>query len=78
MQESLQRYAQAAPGEPKEIRIYDIAGRLERSLAIGRGDGGVVLWDGFNAGGSKSPAGIYFARLIGAGHEARTRIVLLP
>jgi hypothetical protein len=65
---------------PVTLRVYDMAGRLVRTIA-----GGSVLdsgprhlqWDGRGDAGERVPAGVYFYRLqIGARTESR-RIVLV-
>lgn len=46
--------------DPVPLSILDASGRLVRSLAIPRS--GVALWDGRDATGRRTPAGVYFAR----------------
>jgi len=61
-----------------EIRIFDVAGRLQARVDISRhGRSGNILWDGKNERGQQLPAGVYFAVLSGREGEARTRIVLM-
>jgi subtilisin family serine protease len=60
------------------IRVYDVAGRLLRTLPVGSDAGGVVTWDGRDAGGDLVPAGLYFARLTSGSIHVHTRVVLLP
>ena len=45
-----------------EIEIYDIAGRLVRTLITGGGKEGTITWDGTDATGSAVSSGIYFVR----------------
>jgi hypothetical protein len=47
------------------LRIYDMRGRLVRTLVSGAQRRGVyrVIWDGTNTSGEASPSGIYIARL---------------
>src|SRR5207248_1530955 len=57
------------------LRIYDISGRLVRSLVSGAvQDAGYhsVEWDGRDAAGAATGAGLYFGRLE-AGGESDTR-----
>ena len=48
-----------------DIRVYNVAGRMIRSLAIGEQGPGIqrVFWDGEDDTGVKVPAGIYFYRV---------------
>ena len=64
--------------EATSIRLYDVTGRLVRTLWLGRGERGTVQWNGRDEVGRLVPAGLYFARLIGGSLHAQTRIVLLP
>jgi uncharacterized repeat protein (TIGR01451 family) len=57
-------YAVGSAGEPVDIRIYDVTGRLVRTLvnrfqSPGRYE---TLWDGRNAAGNRVVRGIYFMR----------------
>lgn len=64
-----------APGDAGmvELAVYDVAGRLVRTLASGPVERGrhEVVWDGKDSGGSDVAAGVYFVRLE-AGGAART------
>jgi flagellar hook assembly protein FlgD len=60
------------------IRLYDVAGRRVRTLALERAFRGTAQWDGRDESGSLVPAGVYLARLIGGSLRAQTRVVLLP
>jgi hypothetical protein len=62
-----------------ELGIYDLTGRLVRSL-----QSGVLLagehrleWDGRDAAGHRAPAGIYFARLAGTRLHLEAKLVKL-
>jgi len=61
-----------------ELGIYDISGRLVRSLLHERFPAGshVVVWDGVGADGQRVHDGIYFTRLQ-VGGELRSRQVVL-
>jgi flagellar hook assembly protein FlgD len=61
-----------------DIRLYDVSGRLVRTLRLARGGRDTEEWDGRDESGSLVPAGLYFARLTGGSRHARARIVLLP
>jgi hypothetical protein len=54
-----------APREETEVAIYDVAGRLVRSLRAGQLGAGshAITWNGLNESGARAPQGIYFARL---------------
>jgi hypothetical protein len=60
------------------IRLYDVTGRLVRTLWLARGGRGTAQWNGRDESGCLVPAGLYFARLTGGSVHAQTRIVLLP
>lgn len=66
-------------GGPVNLAVYDVAGRLVRTLYTGtRGPGSyVAVWDGRGDDGSRSGAGIYFLRGDIVGHRAFERLVLL-
>ena len=56
-----------ARSEKVHLAVYDIAGRLVRTLWSGPRDAGhhELRWDGRNEAGAPSATGIYFARLTG-------------
>jgi hypothetical protein len=56
------------------VEIYDIAGRLVKSIATG-GEQRIV-WDGTDAGGNNVAAGIYFARISSGEANVRKMIYL--
>jgi len=60
------------------LRIYDVNGRLVRTLVNGALPAGrkTVGWEGLNDAGSPAATGMYFYRLTGPGF-ARTRKMLL-
>jgi hypothetical protein len=64
---------------PASLRIYDLGGRLVRTLVDGdRGPGRhEVLWDGKGDRGSELTAGVYFCRLEAGGGSVRGKIVLV-
>jgi hypothetical protein len=62
-----------------ELRVYDLAGRLVRTLVDGEQPPGLheVAWDARGARGGRVAAGVYFYRLrVGEGTAARRLIVL--
>lgn len=60
------------------FRVYDVGGRLTRSVALGPlpAGAGEFVWDGRSETGQPVEAGVYFARLEGAGAPKTARIVL--
>jgi hypothetical protein len=63
---------------PVSLRIYDIAGRLVRTLVSGSRPAGAYreTWDGLDASGARVASGIYFYRLE-SGQRSITRKALL-
>ena len=59
------------------LAVVDVAGRPVRTLANERLAAGphVVTWDGRTDAGVDAPVGIYFARLVGGGTHAISRMV---
>jgi hypothetical protein len=60
-----------------EVALFDVSGRLVRTLHRGHAPAGplALRWDGADGAGRRAPAGLYFARAAGAGQAARTRFV---
>jgi subtilisin family serine protease len=63
---------------PVELRLYNVAGRLVRTLEQGTLEAGahVRLWDKRTDAGTVAGAGIYFARLVAGGRVLGRKIVL--
>jgi len=63
---------------PASLRVFDVAGRLVRTLVsgpLGRGTY-VSTWEGRGDAGERVPAGVYFARLVtGAGDGRVVKVV---
>jgi len=59
------------------LAVYDVAGRLVRSLVEGPREAGrfVEAWDGRSSSGSASLAGVYFVRLMANGRTLSERVV---
>jgi len=62
-----------------ELSIYNVAGRLVRTLVDGEmaPGGRAASWDGTDANGERVVSGIYFARLRAGGRTDETKMVLL-
>jgi hypothetical protein len=72
------RYRLGAPGQVT-LRVYDIRGRLVRTLVDDARDAGPhsVLWDGRDDGGTRVASGLYFYRLdAGAVVESRKMVLV--
>jgi flagellar hook assembly protein FlgD len=66
--------------ETVSLRVYDVAGRLVRSLLDQRSLGGgrhAVVWDGRNHAGRRVAAGIYIYRLDAAGAHVEHKLQVL-
>jgi hypothetical protein len=72
------RFSLAGPGHAS-LRIYDVSGRLVRSLVNGTVDSGPheILWDGTNDRGAGTASGVYFYRLVTDRYAETKRMVLL-
>lgn len=68
-----------AAGRPFDLTIYDVAGRVIRTLGEGRAESGThgVLWDGSADDGRPAPSGIYLYRLRVGAETATERMVLV-
>jgi hypothetical protein len=75
---TLIRYDVPADGADLRLAIYDVAGRVVRTLASGPVAAGerAATWDGRNQDGREVPSGVYFCR-ISVGNETRTRSLVL-
>jgi streptogramin lyase len=63
---------------PAGLRVFDVGGRLLRTLASGSFTAGEhrVTWDGRDDRGHRMGAGVYFCRLEAAGGTSTRRVVL--
>ena len=61
------------------LRVYDVAGRLIRTLTDGEWDAGrhSIAWDGHNESGSSVASGVYFYRLESKDFSGTKKMVLL-
>ena len=73
------RYGVPSSGSDVLVRIFDISGRLVKTLVDERQDGGVygLVWDGRTDCGDRSPSGVYFIMLEASGFHATRKLVLL-
>jgi hypothetical protein len=71
-------YSLGAPGRVS-IRVYDLAGRLVRTLVDETSDPGEyrAVWDGANESGERAASGVYFVRMEAGRFQGGERIVLL-
>jgi hypothetical protein len=62
---------------PARVRIFDVTGRLVRTLAQGPREAGrhKLAWDGRDARGEQVASGVYFVRLEALGREQMRRVV---
>lgn len=62
------------PGGAMQVDVFDVTGRLVRTLATGPREAGqyTVVWDGRDRGGLRTAPGMYFFRYRGAEAEPRT------
>jgi outer membrane protein assembly factor BamB len=72
------RYFAASAGRVR-LRVYDVTGRLVRTLAAGRQEPGwqSVVWGGADDTSCKLPSGIYFLRLDAHGTSTCRKILLI-
>jgi flagellar hook assembly protein FlgD len=61
------------------VRIYDVTGRLVRTLVNEVKDAGAysAVWDGRNEGGANVASGIYFYKMETSGFSATKKLVML-
>jgi hypothetical protein len=60
------------------LRIYDVAGKLVRTLVDGTVGAGTwtVHWDGTDDRGTATPSGVYFGRLAGGKEKVFSKLIL--
>lgn len=72
-------YVLSSPG-PVDLRIYDVAGRTIRTLAIAQwypAGRHTLAWDGRTEKGIDAPAGVYLAECLAPNNRASLRIIRL-
>jgi hypothetical protein len=72
-------YLEAPVGTAAQARLYDVQGRLVRTVLDGAVDRGVrrLRWDGRDGAGRAAAAGMYFLRLEASGFRAEQKILIL-
>lgn len=72
-------YDVPAGGADVSLRIYDLGGRLVRTLVNGPQAGGsrTAMWDGRSDAGVAARTGMYVCRLTGAGRDSACKITLV-
>jgi flagellar hook assembly protein FlgD len=72
-------FAVARSGDEAQLGVYDLAGRLQKSLVQGTLDAGVhtVGWDGTDLGGSPVRAGVYFIRGRVSGNRVGSNVIVV-
>jgi flagellar hook assembly protein FlgD len=72
------RFRLAGDG-PVTLRVYDLAGRLVRTLVDGPVEAGLhaVAWDGRDHTGREQPSGAYFYRLSGRSTDQTGKMMLV-
>jgi len=72
------RYSVGAAGGPVRLRVFDVDGRLVRTLVDRTETPGpkALSWDGRNARGSSLPAGIYLLSMEAPGFRASRKLAL--
>jgi hypothetical protein len=73
------RFDVPAGGGIVSLRVYDVSGRLVRTLVGGPQTAGqkTVTWDGRNAAGNTVAAGAYLYRLTAPGFEQTRKMILI-
>ena len=68
------------PNEPPgvSLKVFDVAGRLVRTLVDGRRTAGAhsERWDGRDESGLNAASGVYFARMKAEGEVFTTKLVM--
>jgi flagellar hook assembly protein FlgD len=61
------------------LRVFDVSGRLVRTLVSGLQDAGQheVTWNGIGEGGHRLPSGVYLLQLRNGSQRESRRLVLV-
>ena len=72
-------YTVPSEGAGVAIKLYDIRGRLVRTLVDRNQAGGVheAAWDGRDGAGREVPAGVYFVRASSADETVTRKVLVL-
>ena len=72
-------FAVARSGDAAELSVYDLAGRLQKTLVRGELEAGVhtVGWDGTDGTGARARAGVYFIRGRVSSTKVNTQVILV-
>jgi flagellar hook assembly protein FlgD len=64
---------------PASIRVYDVAGRLVKTLVSGTAEGGPhdIIWNATDDGGRRVDAGVYFYRIDAGSWRSQRKVVFL-
>jgi len=73
------RYDVPAPGGEVSVAVYDVAGRLVRTLVDGEQTPGrwSTVWDGRDEAGTAVASGVYYCRMKAPGYERTMNLTLL-
>jgi hypothetical protein len=73
------RYDVPAPGGKVNLTVYDVSGRIVRTLVDAAQTAGQhsVRWNGRNERGARVASGVYFCRMTAPGFEGQRKLVLL-
>jgi len=68
-----------AQESPVSIRLYNVAGKLVKTLVSGSGEAGPheVVWDARDDGGRSVPAGVYFYKMMAGSWGSQRKVVFL-
>jgi flagellar hook assembly protein FlgD len=68
-----------AKNGPASIRVYDVAGRLVKTLVSGTAEAGPhnITWDASDNGGRRVGAGVYFYRMDAGSWRSQRKVVFL-
>ena len=64
---------------PVDIAIYDVSGRMVKTLMDGVGDQGenTVVWDGTDNGGNRVGSGIFWVKMSTPSYESTKQMVVM-
>jgi hypothetical protein len=64
---------------PVQLRVYDVSGRLVKSLHEGIAPRGAytVSWDGTDQAGHRAPSGVYFCSMVSNGVTQTSKMLLI-